>query len=427
MRVGSLQMSQDYLRRLNKAYDKVMDWNEKLDGENLHRPSDDPVQCVRTMRYTQNLVQNEQYAQNLKDAQSWMKSTDNALGQMVDLLKTVTERTNEGANSYLSEADSKAIGMEINEIINQMLSLGNSQLGDRYLFSGQADKTKPYNDPYVVEDKADLKALDDEQSTAFGTDQLFVLNDQNGGDKYYLDINTGNIYDADYVKSGYKENGDATAGAIAHSDDLQGDVDTFFITAGDTVAPETVGQAKSDGALADALTVTTADGRSLTLKLSTSDQTVVSYYGDANKISMVVQTGEAVPANDSVNANGIDIFGTDVFGNKGSQVINDLYAIRDHLNACDAEWLSDDGIQRAENIYNQVLNAETTIGSRMETYNMLESMMDSNNAVIQTDITNASAAKMDEVIVQLTTSDVIYRMSLSVSSKILPPSLADYL
>lgn len=422
MRVSSNQMSQNYLRQLNKVYNEQMKWNEKMDGSNIHRPSDDPVQCVRTMTYTASLTQNEQYTQNLNDANSWMKATDTSMVQMSDILKTISEKTSQAANSYLGQDDLNAIAKEVDELINEMLSLSNGQLGDRYIFAGQADKTKPYGDSFVVKDKADLKVLDGDQAKVFGTEQLFVLNDQNSDAKYYLDLSTGNIYDQDYVDKGYKDKG-KEAGKVGSIGSL-GDVKDNFVMASED--PEKAGTVKG-GRLANTISITTADGDALDLKLSTSDQTVVRYYGDTNKISMPVQNGGAVPDSDSVNVNGEDLFGTDIFGNVGSELINNLYSIRDHMRSGDVKWLSGDGMQRAEDANHHMLNAETEIGSRMQAYTMLENMMNNNNTVIQKDITDASAAKVDEVITQMRMSDVIYRMSLSVAGKILPPSLVDYI
>lgn len=426
MRVSSNQMSQNYLRQLNKVYNEQMKWNEKMDGSNIHRPSDDPVQCVRTMTYTTSLTQNEQYTQNLNDANSWMKATDTSMVQMTDILKTISEKTSQAANSYLGQDDLNAIAKEVDELINQMISLSNGQLGDRYLFSGQADKTKPYGDSFVVKNKADIKVLDDEQAKAFGTEQLFVLKDQNSDAKYYLDVTTGDIYDQDYVDKGYKD-GNKAAASIGNISITGGVAGNFNMATDPGVDSwKQAGTVKTGSVLENPINIT-VNGEALNLKLSTSDQTVVHYYGDTNKISMPVQNGGAVPDSDSVNINGDDLFGTDVFGNVGSELINNLYAIRDHMRSGDVKWLSGDGMQRAEDAHNHVLNAETEVGSRMQAYTMLENMMNNNNTVIQKDITDASAAKVDEVITQMRMSDVIYRMSLSVAGKILPPSLVDYI
>lgn len=288
MRVSSNQMSQNYLRQLNKVYNEQMKWNEKMDGSNIHRPSDDPVQCVRTMTYTTNLTQNEQYTQNLNDANSWMKATDTSMVQMTDILKTISEKTSQAANSYLGQDDLNAIAKEVDELINQMISLSNGQLGDRYLFSGQADKTKPYGDSFVVKNKADIKVLDDEQAKAFGTEQLFVLKDQNSDAKYYLDVTTGDIYDQDYVDKGYKD-GNKAAASIGNISITGGVAGNFNMATDPGVDSwKQAGTVKTGSVLEDPINIT-VNGEALNLKLSTSDQTVVHYYGDTNKISMPVQ------------------------------------------------------------------------------------------------------------------------------------------
>jgi len=53
--------------------------------------------------------------------------------------------------------------------------------------------------------------------------------------------------------------------------------------------------------------------------------------------------------------------------------------------------------------------------------------MENQATTITGDITNASATDVASLVVQLKTAETLYNMSLSVGSKILPKSLADYL
>lgn len=414
MRVSSGQMSTNYLRQLNNAYAKQQKLMEKTDGSDLHRPSDNPVQCVRTLLYQNSLVQNEQFTQNLNDAVSWMKSTDSSMSQIAEQLKTIVERTVDGATGTNNLSDMQGMANEVTELINQIITVANGQLGDRYLFSGQADKTKPYpTNPdgtitTTVANRADLKTLDDDQAQVFGVKQLFEMKGSDG-ETYYVNHETGDVYTKDYVNSKFRDETPASAaignvGAFAV--DMQFNTDgSFKGTAGDV-----------------SFTVNGVD-----LSFSTSTQTVVQYSGDFNKISMPIQNGGAQPESDSVNMTGEDLFGSDIFGGKGSSLLNDLFLIRDKLNSGDTHWLSENGITLANNAHNYIINKETEIGGRLSSYSLTKAMMEDKNAVIKGDISNASDAKVDEVITNLQMAQIVYRLSLSVGSKILPPSLADYL
>ena len=407
---------------------------EKTDGSDLHRPSDNPVNCVRTMLFTNSLVQNEQYTSNLKDAVSWMKSTDSAMSQIAEQLKTVVERTVQSADSTQSASDLQATAKELTELINQITSVANGQLGDRYLFSGQSDKVRPYPSDAegvvttTVENKADLKSLDEDQKRAFGADALFLMKGSDGN-TYYANPSTGDVYEESYVNGKFREKvpSEAAIGKITtgffDKKGVAGDSQTYknFNTSGQYV------DATGNPVTAPTVTITKKDASTLDLDLATSTKTVVKYNGDLNKISMPIQNGGAKPESDSVNMTGSDLFGTDIFGGQGSSLLNDLYEIRDKMNSGDTHWLSSNGITLANNAHDYMVNKETEIGGRLSSYAMTQAIFEDNNTVITGDISTVSDSKVDEVITNLQMAETVYRLSLSVGSKILPPSLADYL
>lgn len=158
-------MTQNYLTQLNKSYTKQAKLLEQSDGNAIHRPSDNPVQCVRTMTFKTSLAENEQFSQNIDDAISWMKQSDDALVNMTDLLKTIEEKVSQAANSTNTDSDFAAIAKEVEETLNQVRTLSNSQIGDRYIFSGQKDKTQPYSDTLTTVVSADVKTIDRTQLT----------------------------------------------------------------------------------------------------------------------------------------------------------------------------------------------------------------------------------------------------------------------
>lgn len=143
MRITNRMMTNSYLTSLNKALERQNKLQEQMsDGKAIHRPSDDPIKTIRSLRFNTNLKMNEQYTQNAKDARSWMESTDGVVSDVSSVLIRVKELTIKagGANE---ETSYKAIAGEIDGIINHLVQIGNSKIGDRSLFAGQMDKTEP--------------------------------------------------------------------------------------------------------------------------------------------------------------------------------------------------------------------------------------------------------------------------------------------
>ena len=399
-------MSHSYLVQLNKSYTKQAKLLEQSDGNAIHRPSDNPVQCVRTMAFKTSLEENEQYTQNLDDAISWMKQSDNALVNMTDLLKTIKEKVSQAANSTNTDSDFVAISKEVEETLNQIRSLSNSQIGDRYVFSGQKDKTMPYSDNLTTVTSADVKTVDRTQLTTAQltnigaptsrADQFIVVKDAANNTRY-VNTDNGKILDQDFNV-----------------------VDTV-----NSFSPMWTSTTFQSNGVPNSATIT--DTVANTYTIQTSSKQVATYNGDDNKISMVIKPGEVNSANDSVNLTGSDIFGDNIFGGKGTSLIDDLMVIKDKIKSGDVDWLGDDGMTLAGKLHDQVVNAQVETSTRQASYQMAKTMMESKNTTIKDDINTASAANIPKLITDMQMAETVYRLSLSVGSKIIPPSLADYL
>lgn len=406
MRISSGFMSHSYLVQLNKTYAKQAKLLEQSDGNAIHRPSDNPVQCVRTMTFKNSLAENEQYTQNLDDALSWMKQSDDTLVNITDLLKTIKEKVSQAANSTNTDSDFSAISKEIEETINQVRNLSNSQIGDRFLFSGQKDKTMPYSDNLTTVTSADVKTVDRTQLTTAQltnigaptsrADQFIVVKDAANNTRY-VNTDNGKILDQDFNV-----------------------VDTV-----NGFSPMWTSITFQSNGVPNSATIT--DTVANTYTIQTSSKQVATYNGDDNKISMVIKPGEVNSANDSVNLTGSDVFGDNIFGGKGTSLIDDLMVIKDKIKAGDVAWLSDDGMTLAGKLTDQVINAQVETSTRQASYQMAKTMMESKNTTITDDINTASAANIPKLITDMQMAETVYRLSLSVGSKIIPPSLADYL
>lgn len=144
MRISSNMMRYNFLHSLNNSMETQNKLQEQLaDGKALHRPSDDPVKTVRDLTFKTSQALNEQYTQNLKDAQSWMENTDGVMSDLSSVMIKMKELV-VSADDTKSTTDLNTIGTQIDELINQVVQLGNTKVGNRYLFAGQNDSTQPF-------------------------------------------------------------------------------------------------------------------------------------------------------------------------------------------------------------------------------------------------------------------------------------------
>ncbi|MBR2216112.1 MAG: hypothetical protein IJ849_10180 [Selenomonadaceae bacterium] len=216
MRVASMQSTMRYQTQLNDSWDLTTKYLEQADGNSLHRPSDNSVNYSKYLRYQNSYTENIQYQSNVKTATSWMKSADDVMIDMTDLLKTIVEKTVNAANETNNDDNEKDMATDIFAKIQQVVSLGNSQSGDRYLFAGQSDMTSPYIISTEKYNRGLVRSLNDMQAAYFVNDadatgnapQMLGLKGTSAdGTKtmnFFLSTKTGYIYDEGFALEGYK-------------------------------------------------------------------------------------------------------------------------------------------------------------------------------------------------------------------------------
>lgn len=131
---------------VGKTKSKVEDL--QLKGSTLKRvskPSDDPVGNVELLAIRSQNIDATQYLRNLNFAQTQLSYTENVLEEMTDLLNKAKELAIGQASSIYAPEIREGVSKEIHQIRNQMLSLSNKRIGNRYLFAGQKVLTRPFD------------------------------------------------------------------------------------------------------------------------------------------------------------------------------------------------------------------------------------------------------------------------------------------
>ena len=440
IRVSSNQMVYGYQKQLNDANTRQTSLLEQGDGSKLHRPSDDPVDYSKFIRYDTSLNENEQYTNNVNTGLAWMKTSDSALVNMTAIQTTFKEKTIAAANDTNNTTDMAAIGKEMMAEIQEIVSLGNTMQGDSYVFGGQTDLTKPFELSDKLFKRGMTKTLDETQQSFFsgtnGVEETGTLRQMlslkgSDGNTYYLNTKDGSVYSQKFMDDGYKDKlaaGQTTVQSGDAAGTISGwggstDVAKYFDNKG---VINTTGTGFSANI--------TVSGVSVTLEFETIEQQIASFNGDNKYVSMVKKNGTTEPTADTVNATAKEIFGMDIFddpasGNapSGTAMLNEMLTVHAKVIGDDHIWLDTDGVTIADEAHAQTVKAETKLGARTQLYNSVSTMLTTQNEIITGDITNTSSTDVAKLAVQLMQEQTIYNMSLSLGARILPQSLADYL
>lgn len=145
MRVTNGMMVDHVMRNLQNNLRRMDRLSEQLSsGRRIQVPSDDPAGAAEALRLQSALGETKQYRQNIEDAVSWMNSTDAALAEMGSALQRARELAVYGSTDSLSNLDRQAIADEVDQLLQHLVQVGNTQHGGRYIFAGQQTLTAPF-------------------------------------------------------------------------------------------------------------------------------------------------------------------------------------------------------------------------------------------------------------------------------------------
>jgi flagellar hook-associated protein 3 FlgL len=145
MRITTGMQSGNLLRSLQGGNERTYKLQEQLStGRRLNRPADDPVGVARALKHSRDLSENEQYTKNVNDASAVLDATDSALGSAGDILRRLQEIAVYGANDSLPQASKDALALEVDELVEQLVQIGNSTHSGTYIFAGEDVLNQPY-------------------------------------------------------------------------------------------------------------------------------------------------------------------------------------------------------------------------------------------------------------------------------------------
>ncbi|MCX8117527.1 MAG: flagellar hook-associated protein FlgL [Desulfobacterota bacterium] len=145
MRVATRSFYQFVQERILRLTEELKRVNDKVSsGKNLNRPSDDPLSLLESLNLRTGLAQIEQYQRNMRRGESWLSLSESVLTQALLLLDRAKEIAVQMA-SDTQTAETRSFGAtEIDHLLHQAISLGNTRLGGAYIFSGYRTETAPF-------------------------------------------------------------------------------------------------------------------------------------------------------------------------------------------------------------------------------------------------------------------------------------------
>lgn len=369
-------------------------------GKRITDLSDDPVSLTQVLKIKSSLDNIDQLGRNISVGNSWLSTAEGALRQTQNLLSDAKVLCIQMANDTIGAEQRQAAALTIQNTLEEIISLGNTQIGGRYIFSGTKTDTAAFT---YMEFKVDAN----NNVIDFSEDVL--------GDVTTLaaTIPEGN-YTASELEAEIKSQLEATsANNIDYTVSYNSSTMKFTIQGASLTGLDILwaSGANNTNSASSLLGFDAADDKgALTY---TSDNVTVKYNGDNDPFA--VKIGQAA---------------TIEVGSDGGSIFSGIFATLSNI-AKDLQSNNTSGISSALDILetnsNEISNKISNIGSKMVRMEIKENIL--------TDLTLANTKRLSlledaditEAIIELKSKELAYQAALASSARVMELSLVDYI
>ncbi|MFA5183082.1 MAG: flagellar hook-associated protein FlgL [Syntrophales bacterium] len=383
----------DNLFNIRRQYQGVM---EKLASQkNINKISDDALGVTRVLGFKQTNQAIGQYQRNVDNTSSWLSATEGKLTSANDILTEAREVAVSQATASASADTRKIAAQKVQALMDEMQSLANSKLGDRYLFAGSRSGVAPFTAAEgVAKIDAPVAGGDNTyggtavQSGTYtgGTNKSYVLKITAGGDqtaaKYKISSDGGKTWGVE-----------SAAGAI--------DVPNFVI--------------------GDGIELTFPDGTFAENDIFYVNGYTAGYYqGNDGDLNVSVNKDSSAKYN---------ITGEEAFSNKGEggiDIFKALKGFKDALEGNDVDGISAaiDDMKTSQNQINLCISKCGSRANRME-------MAKNNLKELELNMTSLISATEDADLAELATTfsmkEVALQAAYEVASRVTSNSILNFL
>ncbi len=146
MRISTAWTQQLGVNSMLKLQEQLANTQSQISsGKQNLKPSDNPISAFKIIELNQVMEQTNQYLRNIDTTLERNILEESSLNSAENLLFRTKELTVQAANGTLQLNDRLAIKAEIDQIIDNLLGIANTRnSNDEYIFAGYATDTKPF-------------------------------------------------------------------------------------------------------------------------------------------------------------------------------------------------------------------------------------------------------------------------------------------
>ncbi|GBF32282.1 flagellar hook-associated protein FlgL [Desulfocucumis palustris] len=416
MRISNRYITNNVINSIQGNLSRLARSQEQLAStKKVLRPSDNPNAMGSLLSIKNTLSYNEQYSKNIDDGLSYLGMNDTALGTIGDILKKASEYALQAANDTYNPDDRAAVATQIDKMIDQIVDLANSSVGDKYIYAGTDNNAAPFEregDKIIY--KGNFEGLYREVSpgkdyridapgVTTGVEIDGVNNEALASEKPEVtsrQTNT-NIVGVLSVKVDAVSGTVTINGKIQDLTDPENPVETDYDNV--TMTFDELGTA---GDVLDGLDIdfsNSADGSEYNLSFGK-----LGVFGNVDDSGVVYDPADTGKSE-------ID---------KG--IFDVLFALRDRLSNNDTDGLQK-SIDELDQKNDQALQYRVAIGARTNHFEGIQAQLLDQEVALKANLNNIEGADMEKLTIEYAEQNLAYNASLASGASMMQLSLLDFL
>jgi len=432
MRITNTMMTNNILSSINKNRKTMADYEQQIaTGKRIQKPSDNPIVAARALKFRTNISEISQYETNASDALSWISITEQAITNTTSVMKRIHELSVQGASGTLTAKNREGIIAEVSQLKEQVVNEGNVSYAGRYIFTGyQTDKSLIYpkasTESFEITENLEADSLETVKRV-YGEEIHDVKRIRLSYDNMIESVVPGTIagfavvvMDSSSTAPAIEAYAPPTVPPTVHflkdtGELIFNEADTGLIPANFDFTYQKDEFAKSDLrpdhyfnstnlATGD---VFSKDKEAMSYQVSYSQSLQVNVMGyDFVTTELVRDMEELIKATNSITYDGslTDELNQDLLGSKFAAMISKMDA---HLQ--------------------NNLNIQAEIGGKVNRLELTLDRLAEDNLNFTDLLSNNEDVDMAETLIKFSAQEVVYQAALSSSSKIIQPTLLDFL
>jgi flagellar hook-associated protein 3 FlgL len=114
-------------------------------GKRILKLADDPVGLTQGLNIKSTLSSIEQMGRNITLGTSWLAASESAMSQVQDVISEAKTLSVQMANSTVGAAERRSAAETVQNLLEELVSLANTEVNGRYIFAGSETDTTPFS------------------------------------------------------------------------------------------------------------------------------------------------------------------------------------------------------------------------------------------------------------------------------------------